>query len=692
MEISFPSFYSGDLMITERFALRSFFAIISTFIMLTMLVPTVTANDTMSTASILPTGDSSWYVCYDDDCTYGIDQQDVLKFYVYKGDQYHVLFVNDCPIQYAAASVATYVSSWSSLTRLDCYETYTWGYATAGFNGYRYVLIYGHDDTLGDQNRIDVTLTIDTSGRDQDGDGITDWDDDFPTDSTQWSDSDGDGYGDNLNGIHPDSCPNEEGTSWRDSYGCPDYDGDGWSNSYDSFDWDETQWEDYDGDNFGDNPNGNNPDACPYDEGYSWRDRFGCLDTDGDGASNPVTDWHVWKGADAFMYDDTQWSDRDGDTYGDNLDIYATTPDSCPYEFGTSFIDVYGCPDWDSDGYSDDGDDLPRIPTQHEDSDGDGYGDNKSVGAISPDACVLTFGTSFEDRFGCLDSDGDGWSNSDTYWAAHPIGQADAFPTESTQWRDTDEDEFGDNQSVGAYLPDSCPITSGTSWIDHYGCIDSDGDGWSVLNDLFPNQNGQWADRDGDGFGDNPDGALADDCPDTPGTSTQNRLGCPDSDLDQYDDYTDDFPMDATQHTDSDGDGYGDDLNGIHPDSCPNEEGTSWLDRFGCIDTDGDGVSDEGDLFPSDSTNWYDSDSDGLGDNSIGPNRDDCPEVAGDSTIDRLGCLDSNGDGYSDEYGSMSALFARMGASPFTEIASYGAVILIFLLSSGTMFALKRRK
>jgi hypothetical protein len=635
---------------------KNLFALFTTFIMLTMLVPTVSANNTFDTASTIYPGTSQWYVCYDDDCTYGIDQQDYLKFYVYKGDQYRVLFVNDCPIQYAAASVRTYVSLWSSWTRLDCYETYTWGDATAGSTGYRYVVIYGHDDTLGDQNRIDVTLTIDTSGRDQDGDGITDWDDD---------------------------CIYDYGDSWRDSYGCPDSDEDGWSNSYDAFDWDETQWEDSDGDYFGDNPLGNSPDACPSDYGTSWRDSYGCPDSDEDGWSNSY---------DAFDWDETQWSDRDGDTYGDNLDANAITPDSCPFEFGTSTIDVYGCPDWDSDGYSDDGDDLPRIPTQHEDYDGDGYGDNKNVEAISPDACVLTPGTSFEDRYGCPDFDGDGWSNSDGYWGAHPSGQADAFPTEFSQWRDTDGDEFGDNQSEGAYMPDSCPITPGTSWIDRYGCLDSDGDGWSDLNDLFPNQNGQWADKDGDGFGDNSDGNLADDCPNTPGTSTQNQLGCPDSDLDQYDDYTDEFPMDGTQHTDSDGDGYGDEMDGTRPDSCPDEVGTSWLDRFGCQDSDGDGVSDESDSFPSDPTNWYDSDSDGFGDNSIGPNRDDCSEVAGDSTIDRQGCLDSNGDGYSDEYGSVNALLARMGENPFAEFATYGIVVLIFLLSSGTAFVLKRRK
>ena len=36
-------------------------------------------------------------------------------------------------------------------------------------------------------------------------------------------------------------------------------------------------------------------------------------------------------------------------------------------------------------------------------------------------------------------------------------------------------------------------------------------------------------------------------------------------------------------------------------DDCPTISGTSTQDRLGCLDTDGDGWSDEGDAYPSDS-------------------------------------------------------------------------------------------
>ena len=52
------------------------------------------------------------------------------------------------------------------------------------------------------------------------------------------------------------------------------------------------------------------------------------------------------------------------------------------------------------------------------------------------------------------------------------------------------------------------------------------------------------------------------------------------------------FRLEPTQWKDSDRDGFGDELDGFEGDQCPDVAGTSRLDRFGCPDSDGDGWSD----------------------------------------------------------------------------------------------------
>ena len=61
----------------------------------------------------------------------------------------------------------------------------------------------------------------------------------------------------------------------------------------------------------------------------------------------------------------------------------------------------------------------------------------------------------------------------------------------------------------------------------------------------------------------------------------------------------DDFPNEQTQHSDTDGDGFGDLIDGFQGDECLNDAGTSTEDRFGCLDTDSDGWSDLNDAFPA---------------------------------------------------------------------------------------------
>ena len=91
-------------------------------------------------------------------------------------------------------------------------------------------------------------------------------------------------------------------------------------------------------------------DFCPYNYGTSYRDRNGCEDSDGDGASDPSNvggiSWDTDKGADLWVDDPTQWADTDGDGYGDNGTIGATNPDFFPNN-------IAAADDNDSDGYPD---------------------------------------------------------------------------------------------------------------------------------------------------------------------------------------------------------------------------------------------------------------------------------------------------------------------------------------------------
>ena len=100
----------------------------------------------------------------------------------------------------------------------------------------------------------------------------TDWN---PTDPTQWSNIDGDQYGDNPQGTSADDCVEVAGFSFEGGVlGCVDTDNDGWADLIDKFSEDSSQWNDTDGDGFGDNPNGKNPDLCPEIVGVAKED--GC--------------------------------------------------------------------------------------------------------------------------------------------------------------------------------------------------------------------------------------------------------------------------------------------------------------------------------------------------------------------------------------------------------------------------------
>lgn len=557
---------------------------------------------------------------------------------------------------------------------------------------------------------------------DSDNDLMADYIDQFPQIGTQWSDTDGDGYGDNYdnpvwqmvrqNGpgkliyqaYQPDECPFDVGTSTIDRYGCLDSDNDGQSDEHDLYPSDPTQRVDSDGDGYGDNTSGTNGDDCPIIPGASWRDRNGCGDMDMDGMSDLF---------DPFWGDPTQWADSDGDGLGDNWgdpswnssrlshwpgefilnaslsdiypidrdnDAYEDNTDDCPLNYGKSYIDKFGCSDIDFDGWSDAGDSHPSDSTQNLDSDGDGFGDNPN--GTNPDIWP-------DDATQWADTDGDGfgdnpngtnpdkfildstqWSDIDNDGYGDNISgnNPDQFPTDGTQWHDTDGDGFGDN--LLGNNPDQFPIDS-TQWLDsdmdgfgdnqngsnsddcinaygksnrdRRGCPDSDGDGWSDLNDQLPFDPNESRDTDGDGFGD-----TADKCPLLAGNISEGiYTGCPDTDGDKVPDSEDDLPKDPTQFIDTDSDGFGDNMSGNNPDDCPNEQGYSTIDRKGCRDSDGDGISNLNDAFDYEPTQWLDSDGDGFGDNQSGFEYDACPMISGTgNTVGLMGCPDDDGDGF----------------------------------------------
>ena len=583
---------------------------------------------------------------------------------------------------------------------------------------------------------------------DQDRDHVFDLIDEFPELGNQWNDADGDGYGDNQKGPLPDSCPSTSGgssfvifgcadfesdgfadtidacnqntgTSWIDRYGCADTDLDGWSDNTflyffgdkyvdnwkqaidsdgdglgdnhgpdccdvlfpwgETYRWDEgdlfpylwTQWKDTDGDGFGDNDSDTiYGDYCPWDWGASWRDRNGCLDTDNDGASDPtlsgdIFEWNTTHGADVWPQDPTQWADSDGDGYGDNDSQGATNPDHFPNT-------IAAANDTDDDGFPDNWTEYFTPDELSDNSDG-----------LILDDCPTVWGNSTRILFGCLDSDGDSWPNS-----------LDDLPFEPTQSVDSDGDGFGDNPNGN--LADQCINEAGVfNGTDGVGCPlidadDDDSDGIINTRDLCPTTPvGESVNSDGCGqsqLDEDNDGVSNDNdrCPGTPASFSVDSDGCTseqrsvDTDNDGIFDIDDDCEETpegeevdeygcSESQKDSDGDGIPNNL-----DACDDTPEGYPILADGCTDDvtlnqgdfDGDGYSGDytfdvdnstglrtnqsGDAFKADNTQWFDTDGDGYGDNQApAKNPDACPMIWGNSSFDRLGCLDSDGDGYS---------------------------------------------
>ena len=146
------------------------------------------------------------------------------------------------------------------------------------------------------------------------------------------------------------------------------------------------------------------------------------------------------------------------------------------------------------------------------------------------------------------------------------IGQSFNITNYWDLWaNDVDQDGFN-TTDAGDGMVDACPETYGESTGDVYGCPDIDGDGWSNSNDVLPLDESQWSDSDGDGYPDNPNGTDGDQCPAVAGVQNgEGGQGCP-----------------IAAPTDIDGDGVFDE-----DDQCPETPALDVVDENGCTVTDG---------------------------------------------------------------------------------------------------------
>ena len=321
-------------------------------------------------------------------------------------------------------------------------------------------------DTDGDNwaDESDDFPNNNTEWLDSDGDGFGNNIDVFPYEESQWMDSDDDGFGDNNSGLEGDDCVNIPGDSFKDGlFGCTDSDGDGWADTIDDLPSNPLQHIDIDGDGVGDTVSSSDFDMCPETPSneLSMVNSDGCGPSERDGDYDSFTDdidqcpntpllqstlinttmyldnqqtilnpflgcamSEIDVDGDGFTADvdwddnnENQSSDSDGDGFGDNVE--ANDGDDCPFQKGTSTKDKRGCLDLDNDGWSSDRDFNDGDPTQWNDTDGDGFGDNwdnpewsegRTIGefyqgATQPDRCPNEYSSFlYTNTQGCLTS------------------------------------------------------------------------------------------------------------------------------------------------------------------------------------------------------------------------------------------------------------------------------------------------
>ena len=548
----------------------------------------------------------------------------------------------------------------------------------------------------------------------------------FPTAVTlTTSDRDSDHDGVFNNG---DRCMNGA-TGWT-SNSSTDYDHDGCRDSDEDDDDDADSWTDTDEATCGTQPL--NASSVPLDTDGDLTcdvvdtddDNDSLLDADDDCPAGDIG----WTSDSSTDHDSDGCQDSDEDTDDDN-DSVADSSDSCPAgELGwtstaATDYDTDGCQDssedldddndsvadtsdscptgelgWTSDSSTDyDSDGCKDSVIEDLDDDNDGVDDSSDDCALGDLGWTSTSSTD-NDGDGCQDSGEDTDDDNDSL-----LDGADDCPAGDTGWtsgastdydsdgcQDSGEDTDDDNDGV-ADASDLCPMgemgwtSSAATDNDADGCqdssedLDDDNDGTPDIEDAFPLDPNEDTDTDNDGTGDNAD--LDDDNDgwlDTEegpcGTDSKDPTSVPtdtdgdgicdpvdtDDDGDGTSDWDDDFPLDPNEDTDTDGDGTGNNADTDDDDDGYNDTDDDFpLDSSENTDTDGDGTGNNADLdddgdgyndtdddFPLDDTEWNDNDGDGTGDNAdLDDDNDNVTDEDDDFPMDPSEDTDTDGDG-----------------------------------------------
>ena len=437
---------------------------------------------------------------------------------------------------------------------------------------------------------------------DDDNDGWSDADENScgtdPLDSNDIpSDSNGNGVCDAIEGddFDGDGIPNDSD---------PDDDNDGYDDDYDAFPLDPTEWDDADGDGIG-----SNTDTDDDGDGWSDLEEADCL-TDASSAFSVPEDYDGdWVCDIVDVDDDNDGVDDDYDCAP--YDASISSLDCNGVCGGSSSLDACGVCDGDNSACAD----CAGVPN------GDSVIDACGVCTNDPSSCGID---SDEDG---VDDDDDAFPDDSTEWAdTDGDGVGDNADT------DDDDDGWSDQDEVacGSQLLDSGSVPADSDADGECDALDPDDDDDGVVDsdDAFPSNPTEWADTDGDGIGNNADG---DDDGDGWGDSTESDCGSdpmdgevspkdidgdgacniqdPDDDGDGVADENDAFPLDNAEWLDTDGDGLGD-------NSDQDDDGDQFVDEYEseCMsdpldpnsspsDSDGDGICDAIDVFDDNDSN-----------------------------------------------------------------------------------------